>query len=206
MHTFSVRSAAARTALAAAAATASLVALVPAATATPTTPVLPGRTLTAGAPAPELGYLDIGINEVVRKAEHRLAVQERRRAKRIAARRAAAAARSRADRIMELAAREAGDPYVWGASGPSAFDCSGYTMYVFGQLGISLPHNAAAQAAMARPVSDPEVGDLVFFGSGHVYHVAIYAGDGMIWHAPRTGDVVRKAPIWTSDVFYGRVG
>lgn len=143
------------------------------------------------------------IGQAVRTAQHRVEVQERR----AAARRAAEeAARSQADKIMDLAAREAGDPYVWGASGPSAFDCSGYTMYVFDQLGISLPHSSRAQAAMSRRVSDPQVGDLVFFGGSNVYHVGIYAGDGYMWHAPRTGDVVKKAPIWTGDVFYGRVG
>lgn len=110
------------------------------------------------------------------------------------------------ERIIDLASREAGDPYVYGAAGPDAFDCSGFTQYVFAQVGISLPHSSSAQAAMVEPVSDPQVGDLVFFtGSGGVYHVAIYAGDNTVWHSPRSGDVVSQAPIWTSSVFYGRV-
>jgi cell wall-associated NlpC family hydrolase len=95
---------------------------------------------------------------------------------------------------------------VYGAAGPDAFDCSGFTLYVYAQLGISLPHSSAAQVAYTDRVSDPEPGDLVFFtGSGGVYHVAIYAGDGMIWEAPHTGTVVSLAPIWSSSVFYGRV-
>ena len=59
-----------------------------------------------------------------------------------------------------------------------------------------------------RPAGQrPAPGDLVFFtGSGGVYHVAIYAGDGTVWHAPHSGAVVSQEPIWTSSVFYGRVG
>lgn len=146
------------------------------------------------------------LDQAVLVADRRARLEAQRKARIEAARRAVEAARARAHTIIGLAEHEAGDPYVWGADGPSAFDCSGYTRYVFGQLGISLPHNAAAQAAMARRVSDPQVGDLVFFGSGHVYHVAIYAGDGYIWHAPHPGSSVRKERIWTGDVFYGRVG
>ena len=88
---------------------------------------------------------------------------------------------SRGDQVVSLASREAGDPYVYGAAGPDAFDCSGFTQYVYAQLGISLPHSSAAQVGYTVQVSDPQPGDLVFFtGSGGVYHVAIYAGDGMI--------------------------
>jgi len=119
----------------------------------------------------------------------------------------AQAAQTRGDQILSLASNEAGDPYVYGAAGPDAFDCSGFTQYVFAQLGISLPHSSSAQVASTQQVSDPQAGDLVFFtGSGGVYHVAIYAGDGMVWHAPRSGAVVSLEPIWTSSVFYGRVG
>ena len=99
-----------------------------------------------------------------------------------------------------------GTPYVYGGEDPSGFDCSGFTQYVFAQVGISLPHSSSAQSAMVEPVTDPQLGDLVFFtGSGGVYHVAIYAGDNTVWHSPRSGDVVSQVPIWTSSVFYGRV-
>ena len=110
------------------------------------------------------------------------------------------------DQVIALASQEAGDPYVYGAAGPDAFDCSGFTQYVFAQVGISLPHSSSAQAGIARPVSDPVPGDLVFFtGSGGVYHVGIYAGDNTVWHSPNSGSVVSQEPIWSSSVFYGRV-
>lgn len=215
MPTFAVRPAR-RTAIAVAAATVAATA-ISALPAPATATTVPGRPYVGEAPVSTVGILDVELSRAVRDAErHVQVVQERaakraaerakRQAAREAQRRAAEAARSRAGQIMDLAAREAGDPYVWGAAGPSAFDCSGYTMHVFAQLGISLPHSSSAQAAMARPVSDPQVGDLVFFGGSGVYHVGIYAGDGSIWHAPRPGGVVRKEQIWTSDVFYGRVG
>ncbi|MEZ0581163.1 C40 family peptidase [Nocardioides sp. MH1] len=150
---------------------------------------------------------DASVAPAVVRAQHRHAVQVHRAAvRRHREHVAAVQAATRGQQAVDLASREAGDPYVYGAAGPDAFDCSGLTMYVYSQLGVSLPHSAAAQAAMAQPVSDPQPGDLVFFGgSGGVYHVAIYAGDGMIWHAPHSGTVVSLEPIWTSDVFYGRV-
>jgi cell wall-associated NlpC family hydrolase len=150
---------------------------------------------------------DGSVAPSVVRTQHRHAVQAHRAAvRRHQAHVAAVEAANRGQEAVDLASREAGDPYVYGAAGPSAFDCSGLTMYVYAQLGVSLPHSAAAQAAMATPVSDPVPGDLVFFSDGgSVYHVAIYAGDGMIWHAPHSGTVVSLEPIWTSSVFYGRV-
>ncbi len=215
MHTMSVRAAARRTALAAAIASTALVGIPsssPAAQAPGETP--PAATATLSGP-------EAHPHRVVREIEHRSAVRAERHAKLVAERRAeraerraeraerraAQAAQSRGDQILSLVANEAGDPYVWGAAGPSSFDCSGLTQYVFAQVGVSLPHSSSAQAAVATRVTDPQPGDLVFFGgSGGVYHVAIYAGDGQIWHAPRSGDVVKLEPMWTtSGVFYGRV-
>jgi cell wall-associated NlpC family hydrolase len=112
------------------------------------------------------------------------------------------------DRVMHIAASKRGAPYRYGASGPRAFDCSGYTRWVFAKVGRRLPHNAAAQSRTVRHVraAHRHRGDLVFFSSGgHVYHVAIYAGHDRIWHAPRPGKRVERVRLWTHAVFYGRV-
>ena len=111
------------------------------------------------------------------------------------------------DAALRTVATRAGKPYVWGATGPNSFDCSGLTQWTYRQVGRTLPRTAAQQAAATIRVSKPWVGDLVFFknSSGHVYHVGIYAGYGQIWDAPKPGRVVSKRKIWTSAVFYGRV-
>src|SRR5262249_53161444 len=107
-----------------------------------------------------------------------------------------------------IAAAHSGDAYVYGAAGPSAFDCSGFTMYVFGQVGISLPHSAAAQASIATPVSSPQPGDLVFVhngSGGSISHVAIYAGGGYWYEAANPSMGVDKHAAWSSNVSYGRI-
>jgi cell wall-associated NlpC family hydrolase len=103
-----------------------------------------------------------------------------------------------------IALRYLGIPYVWGGASPSGFDCSGLVMYVFAQLGISLPHFAAAQFGLGSPVarSDLQPGDLVFFDG--LNHVGIYIGGGEMVHAPQTGDVVKIEAI--SDFGSGYVG
>jgi cell wall-associated NlpC family hydrolase len=107
---------------------------------------------------------------------------------------------------VAVAAQHAGQPYVYGAAGPSSFDCSGFTEYVYRQLGVSLPHSAAGQQSMATPIprGSERPGDLIFFGSP-AYHVGIYAGNGMIWYAPKSGDVVKLGSIWDSGYTVGRV-
>ncbi|MES1248464.1 MAG: NlpC/P60 family protein [Actinomycetota bacterium] len=94
-----------------------------------------------------------------------------------------------------IAARYLGVPYVWGGASPGGFDCSGLVMYVYAQLGVSLPHYTVAQWNATEPIatSDLEPGDLVFFdGLGHV---GIYIGSGEFIHAPHTGTVVQIASL-----------
>jgi cell wall-associated NlpC family hydrolase len=90
-----------------------------------------------------------------------------------------------------LALQYLGVPYVYGGASPSGFDCSGLVMYVYAQLGISLPHYTVAQWNATEPISQSQMqpGDLVFFdGLGHV---GIYIGGGQFVDAPHTGSVVR---------------
>jgi cell wall-associated NlpC family hydrolase len=100
-----------------------------------------------------------------------------------------------------------GIPYAWGSSNPAVgFDCSGFTRYVYAQLGVSLPHSAAAQQASVTPVSNPQPGDLVFFGYP-AWHVGIYAGNGMIYQATNPGSVsnyMAISSIYGSVSGYGR--
>ena len=94
--------------------------------------------------------------------------------------------------------RYLGTPYVWGGASPSGFDCSGFTMYVYAQVGVSLPHSTYAQYGMGVAVSRSQLqpGDLVFlYGLGHV---GIYIGGGQYIHAPHTGDVVKISSLPTS--------
>jgi cell wall-associated NlpC family hydrolase len=112
-------------------------------------------------------------------------------------------------RALNIAASKKGSPYRWGATGPRRFDCSGLTLYSFKRAGKILPRTAAQQYNKTRHIAPQsrKAGDLVFFHSGSsVYHVGIYAGKGKIWHAPKTGAVVRLEKIWTRSVWYGRVG
>jgi cell wall-associated NlpC family hydrolase len=107
--------------------------------------------------------------------------------------------------VVGIAMQYLGIPYVYGGSTPSGFDCSGFVMYVFAQVGISLPHNAAAQYGYGMPVSRDQLqpGDLVFFNG--LGHVGIYIGGGQFIHSPHTGDVVKISSIsgWYSSTWVG---
>jgi cell wall-associated NlpC family hydrolase len=94
--------------------------------------------------------------------------------------------------VVGIALQYLGIPYVWGGSSPSTgFDCSGFIMYVFAQVGVSLPHHAASQYSYGTPVPREQLapGDLVFFSG--LGHAGIYIGGNQFVHAPHTGDVVR---------------
>jgi cell wall-associated NlpC family hydrolase len=107
----------------------------------------------------------------------------------------------RGAQVVAVAMQYLGVRYKWGASSPSiGFDCSGLTTYVFAQIGVTLPHYAAAQYQLGTPVSKDELspGDLVFFrGLGHM---GMYIGGGNFIHAPRTGDVVKISSL--SESYY----
>ena len=107
--------------------------------------------------------------------------------------------------VVGIAEQYLGVPYVWGGASPSGFDCSGFTMYVYAQVGVSLPHNAAAQYGYGSPVSRGNLapGDLVFFdGLGHV---GLYVGGNTFIHAPHTGDVVKISSLsgWYAATYVG---
>jgi len=97
---------------------------------------------------------------------------------------------------LQAALSKLGSPYVYGATGPNAFDCSGLTQWAFKQVGISIPRTAEAQAGSGTPVSRDQLqpGDLVFFYSP-VSHVGIYAGNGNVVHASTEGQPVKVAPM-----------
>ncbi|MFF4486736.1 NlpC/P60 family protein [Streptomyces sp. NPDC001544] len=102
-------------------------------------------------------------------------------------------ASGRAAAAFAAAKSKLGTPYVYGASGPSSFDCSGLTSWAYAQAGVSIPRTSEAQATTGTRISsasDLQVGDLVFFFND-LHHVGLYAGNGQILHAPRTGTVVR---------------
>jgi cell wall-associated NlpC family hydrolase len=110
---------------------------------------------------------------------------------------------------IEFARKQLGEPYVWAAAGPDAWDCSGLTMMAWRAGGISLPHYSAAQYQQTVHITAAQLkpGDLVFWGTSPntIHHVALYIGNGQIIQAPRTGDVVKVSPLFASAPdFFGR--
>ena len=114
---------------------------------------------------------------------------------------------SRGARVASIATRYLGIPYRWGGSSPSTgFDCSGFVMYLYRQVGVSLPHNAAMQYRHGRAVSRGSLrrGDIVFFNG--LGHNGIYLGGGRFIHSPNTGDVVKISGLsegWYSSRYVG---
>lgn len=111
------------------------------------------------------------------------------------------------DKVVNQAAKEIGKPYVWGATGPSSFDCSGLTQYTYKHaIGKVLPRTTYTQVNLGTRVSMKNLkkGDLLFWGPKNApYHVGIYAGNGQYIHAPQPGQNVRKQAL--SSYFYPSV-
>ncbi|GAA1356536.1 C40 family peptidase [Streptomyces beijiangensis] len=117
-------------------------------------------------------------------------------ASRSVTRSSAVAPNSRAAQAVSFAYAALGSPYVWGATGPDAFDCSGLTQAAYRSAGVSLPRTTYSQINAGQRVSQSELapGDLIFFYSG-ISHVGLYVGGGQMIHAPHPGAPVRLAPI-----------
>ncbi|MBL7258181.1 C40 family peptidase [Paractinoplanes lichenicola] len=122
---------------------------------------------------------------------------------------ASAALAARGTTIVAAARAQRGKPYKYGSRGPTAFDCSGLTGFAYAKAHVTLPRTAQAQYRTAKKITAAAArpGDLVFWVSGsHAYHVAVYAGAGQVWHAPKPGDRVKLAKIWNwKQVKFGRI-
>jgi peptidoglycan DL-endopeptidase CwlO len=105
--------------------------------------------------------------------------------------------------IVSIAARYVGVPYVYGGTTPDGFDCSGFTSYVYAQVGITLPRTSGAQGSVGTkvPRSQAQPGDLIWTPG----HIAIYAGDNMQIDAPRPGKTIQFRQIWQSNPTFIRV-
>lgn len=119
---------------------------------------------------------------------------------------------ARINQAANVAISHIGDPYRYGAAGPSAFDCSGLSMFSYDHSNLYLPRTAASQYAAVRHISPSQMirGDLVFFhdSNGHVYHVGMFLywnseHRAVIIHAPYPGQRVHRAPVWTSSWYAG---
>jgi cell wall-associated NlpC family hydrolase len=102
-------------------------------------------------------------------------------------------------RLISLAKSKLGHKYVWGATGPSTFDCSGLTSWCYKQIGINIPRTSREQGRAGKSItkSNLQPGDLIFFNNP-ISHVGMYIGDGNMIHAPKPGDVVKIVSIHSS--------
>ncbi|MGV8965842.1 MAG: C40 family peptidase [Cellulomonas sp.] len=116
---------------------------------------------------------------------------------------ASAPASASGSAVVEIASRYVGVPYVWGGTTPSGFDCSGFTSYVYAQVGIALPRTSSAQRNVGTVVSraDAQPGDLIWSPG----HIAIYAGGGLQVDAPKPGQTIQIRSIWQSNPTFIRV-
>lgn len=110
---------------------------------------------------------------------------------------------AKADKIVAVAKQQIGKPYVWGANGPSSFDCSGLTSYVYkSSVNHKLPRTSTQQSKVGKTVSKSNLqkGDLIFFGSSskNINHVGLYIGNSQMIHSPKPGDKVRTDNINSS--------
>ncbi|MYQ55421.1 MULTISPECIES: C40 family peptidase [unclassified Streptomyces] len=112
---------------------------------------------------------------------------------------------SKAEKVLAFARAQIGKPYVWGATGPSSYDCSGLTQAAWKEAGVTLPRTTWDQVKVGTRVAtaDLQPGDLVFFYDD-ISHVGIYKGDGMMIHAPKPGATVREESIYYMPI-YGSV-
>ena len=103
---------------------------------------------------------------------------------------------ARAARAVTFACDQIGEPYVWAATGPDTWDCSGLTMAAWAAAGVALPHSSGMQHSYGTPVErdDLEPGDLVFFHSP-ISHVGIYIGQDLMVHSPHSGDRVKISAL-----------
>lgn len=112
-----------------------------------------------------------------------------------------------AGEVIEFARAQLGEPYVWGAEGPDAWDCSGLVMMAYREAGISIPRVTHDQIVFGEkvPQGQEQPGDLVFFrySDGYVGHVGLVVGEGKMIHAPQTGDVIKISPYDTRDNIAG---
>lgn len=107
-------------------------------------------------------------------------------------------------RALAAAQSKIGAPYVWGATGPDSFDCSGLVQWAYAQAGVSIPRTTYDQAVGGAPVSRDELqpGDVVLYYGGE--HVGIYVGGGDVVHAPTSGESVKRAPVDSMPYYLAR--
>jgi cell wall-associated NlpC family hydrolase len=112
-----------------------------------------------------------------------------------------------AAKVIAFARAQIGDPYVFGAAGPGSWDCSGLTMGAFqsvgrdiGGHGVNVQYQLAQSKGLLVPYAAAQPGDLLFYGTGDHYHVAVYSGGGNMIEAPYPGKAVREVPVRTADL------